>query len=96
LKERHQSVLLWEAHAIAIVLPPLFDSKLPDVNLGTQDGRTAAATVQRAAKSAAATGESTWIANGRFKARLHHTAFWRGASWHPRDPARDVPVDACE
>lgn len=67
LKERHQNVLLWEAHSIASVLPRLFDSKLPDLNLGTQDGRTAAATVQRAAESAAAAGEFTWIANGRFK-----------------------------
>jgi N-formylglutamate deformylase len=67
LRAQHQNVLLWEAHSIASVLPRLFDDKLPDLNLGTQDGRTAAATVQRAAENAAQAGEFTWIANGRFK-----------------------------
>jgi N-formylglutamate deformylase len=67
LREQHENVLLWEAHSIASVLPRLFDNKLPDLNLGTQDGRTAAAAVQRAAESAAAGSEFTWIANGRFK-----------------------------
>ncbi|CAB3801648.1 N-formylglutamate deformylase [Pararobbsia alpina] len=67
LRERHKNVLLWEAHSIASVLPRLFDSKLPDFNLGTQDGRTVAAAVQHAAENAAAASEFTWVANGRFK-----------------------------
>ena len=67
LRERHANVLLWEAHSIASVLPRLFDAKLPDLNLGTQDGRTAAPALQKAAESAAAVGPFTWVANGRFK-----------------------------
>jgi N-formylglutamate deformylase len=67
LRAQHQNVLLWEAHSIASVLPRLFDDKLPDLNLGTQNGRTAAPAVQRAAESAAQAGEFTWIVNGRFK-----------------------------
>ncbi|MFM0212023.1 N-formylglutamate deformylase [Paraburkholderia sediminicola] len=67
LKSRHKNVLLWEAHSIASILPRLFDRKLPDLNLGTQDGRTAAAEVQRAAEQAAASGHFTCVANGRFK-----------------------------
>lgn len=67
LRAQHQNVLLWEAHSIASVLPRLFDDKLPDLNLGTQDGRAAAASVQSAAENAAQAGEFTWIVNGRFK-----------------------------
>ncbi|NUX56621.1 N-formylglutamate deformylase [Paraburkholderia youngii] len=67
LRERHAHVLLWEAHSIASVLPRLFDGKLPDLNVGTQDGRTAAPALQAAVESAASSGPYTWIANGRFK-----------------------------
>jgi N-formylglutamate deformylase len=67
LRERHASVLLWEAHSIASILPRLFDDKLPDLNLGTQDGRTCASTVQDAAIAAMSASPYTWIANGRFK-----------------------------
>jgi len=55
LRAAHANVLLWEAHSIASVLPRLFDDKLPDLNIGTQDGRTANASGY------------TWVANGRFK-----------------------------
>lgn len=67
LRARHANVLLWEAHSIASVLPRLFDDKLPDLNLGTQDGRTCAAAVQQAAVDAMAASPYTWVANGRFK-----------------------------
>jgi N-formylglutamate deformylase len=67
LSERHANVRLWEAHSIASVLPRLFDGKLPDLNLGTQDGRTAAPALQRAAEAAAAQSAFPWVANGRFK-----------------------------
>jgi N-formylglutamate deformylase len=67
LRERHANVLLWEAHSIASVLPRLFNDKLPDLNLGTQDGRTCAGAVQQAAVDAMAASAYTWVANGRFK-----------------------------
>jgi len=67
LRARHANVLLWEAHSIASVLPRLFDGKLPDLNLGTQDGRTAAPSVQARAEQAAAASAFSWVANGRFK-----------------------------
>ncbi len=67
IRERHPNVLLWEAHSIASVLPRLFDAKLPDLNLGTQDGRTANPHVQAAAQAAAADSAYTWVENGRFK-----------------------------
>jgi N-formylglutamate deformylase len=67
LRALHANVLLWEAHSIASVLPRLFDNKLPDLNIGTQDGRTVAAEVQAGAERGAAASAYTWVANGRFK-----------------------------
>jgi N-formylglutamate deformylase len=67
LREQHANVLLWEAHSIASVLPRLFEGKLPDLNIGTQDGRTAAPSVMQAVVDAAAQSEFTSIVNGRFK-----------------------------
>jgi N-formylglutamate deformylase len=67
LRERHANVLLWEAHSIASVLPRLFENKLPDLNLGTQDGRTCASSVEQAAVEAMAASPFTSVANGRFK-----------------------------
>jgi len=67
LREQHANVLLWEAHSIASVLPRLFEGKLPDLNIGTQDGRTAAPAALAAVVAAAANSDYTSIANGRFK-----------------------------
>lgn len=67
LRERHANVLLWEAHSIASVLPRLFENKLPDLNLGTQDGRTCARAVEQAAVDAMTASPFTSVANGRFK-----------------------------
>jgi N-formylglutamate deformylase len=67
LRRQHRNVLLWETHSISSVLPRLFEGKLPDLNIGTLDGRTAAPSVQDAVQRAAAASPFTWIANGRFK-----------------------------
>jgi N-formylglutamate deformylase len=67
LRALHPNVLLWEAHSIASVLPRLFEGKLPDLNLGTQDGRTAAPAALEAVLTAAAQSDYTFVANGRFK-----------------------------
>jgi N-formylglutamate deformylase len=67
LRASHPNVLLWEAHSIASVLPRLFEGKLPDLNIGTQDGRTAAPGALQAVTDAAARSGYSWIANGRFK-----------------------------
>jgi N-formylglutamate deformylase len=75
LRAAHPQVLLWEAHSIASVLPRLFESKLPDLNLGTLDGRTVAPEVQAAAIAACANSSYTWVANGRFKGGYITRAF---------------------
>jgi len=68
LRALHGSVVLWEAHSIASVMPRFFDGKLPDLNLGTADGRACAPAMQAAveAEMGAQTG-FTHVSNGRFK-----------------------------
>ncbi|MBS0444840.1 MAG: N-formylglutamate deformylase [Proteobacteria bacterium] len=68
LHAEHGRVVLWDAHSIASVMPRFFDGKLPDLNLGTADGRACAPAIQAAveAEMRARTGY-THVSNGRFK-----------------------------
>jgi N-formylglutamate deformylase len=91
LRDAHANVLLWEAHSIASVLPRLFDDKLPDLNIGTQDGRTAHASVQARVEAAAKASDFTWIANGRFKGGYITRHF--GA---PGDGVHAVQLEMCQ
>ncbi|WP_042300317.1 N-formylglutamate deformylase [Paraburkholderia kururiensis] len=91
LRERHAHVLLWEAHSIASVLPRLFDGKLPDLNIGTQDGRTVAPSVQRAIEREAAASPHTWVANGRFKGGYITRAFG-----NPSGGVHAVQLEMCQ
>ena len=69
LRAQHGQVLLWEAHSIASVLPRLFEGKLPDLNLGTNDGAACADDILAAAVQPVVDGADafTHVVNGRFK-----------------------------
>ena len=68
LRARHGQVVLWDAHSICSELPRFFEGKLPDLNLGTADGRACAPAVQAAAEAPMkAQGGYTHVSNGRFK-----------------------------
>jgi N-formylglutamate deformylase len=68
LKARHGTVLLWDAHSIRSEIPWLFEGRLPDLNIGTADGRSADPSVTAAvAEAAARHPEFTHVVNGRFK-----------------------------
>lgn len=67
LRQRHGQVLLWDAHSIRSRVPRFFDGQLPDLNLGTGGGITAAAALLEAvARAGEGSGYSQAI-NGRFK-----------------------------
>ena len=68
LRARHGFVLLVDAHSIRSEVPRFFPGHLPDLNLGTSDGKSCAGDVQSlaAALLAAAPG-FTHVVNGRFK-----------------------------
>jgi N-formylglutamate deformylase len=67
LRRAHRTVLLWDAHSIASVLPRLFEGKLPDLNFGTVDGRSCNAGLLERVVAVARRSEFTWVENGRFK-----------------------------
>ena len=68
IKAEHGTVLLWEAHSIASVLPRLFEGKLPDLNIGTSDGASCAPDILAAVhEQLNGCKDYTWAVNGRFK-----------------------------
>ncbi|HVI26294.1 MAG TPA: N-formylglutamate deformylase [Xanthomonadaceae bacterium] len=68
LRARHGRVVLWEGHSIRGECPFLFEGRLPDLNLGTADGRSCAPALQERL-TAVLRGQQRydWVVNGRFK-----------------------------
>ena len=68
LKAQHGHVLLWDAHSIRSEIPWLFEGVLPDLNIGTNAGASAAPSITEAVSAAAAREPRyTRAVNGRFK-----------------------------
>lgn len=68
LHAMHARVLLWDAHSIRSEIPWLFDGRLPDLNIGTADGRSAAPSITAAVAQACADAPGvSHVINGRFK-----------------------------
>lgn len=82
-RARHGFAVLLDAHSIRSVVPRLFAGRLPDVNVGTNDGRSCAPALG-ASVMTVLKGQSTFshVLNGRFKGG-HITR-------HYGDPARNV------
>jgi N-formylglutamate deformylase len=61
-------VVLWEGHSIRGECPFLFDGRLPDLNLGTADGRACSPALQeRLAGVLHGQQDYDWVVHGRFK-----------------------------
>jgi N-formylglutamate deformylase len=68
LKAEHGRVVLWEGHSIRSVVPFLFDGRLPDFNLGTADGASCTAGLQRKlVNELESQRKYSFVVNGRFK-----------------------------
>lgn len=67
LKAIHGSIILWDAHSIESVLPTLFEGRLPDLNLGTFDGKSCDADIADATFAAAQATGFDAVLNARFK-----------------------------
>ncbi len=68
IKAKHGYALLFDAHSIKSVVPRFFEGRLPDLNLGTGGGSSAAPGL--AARLIEAAGEAegySSVLNGRFK-----------------------------
>ena len=68
LRDTHGHAVLLDAHSIRGTLPRLFDGRLPDLNLGTDGGRSAAASLARGAEDIlGGDGRYRFVRDGRFR-----------------------------
>ena len=67
IREQHGYALLWDAHSIPGEVPLLFDGRLPDLNIGTNNGDSCAKTMQEAVATVAEASPFSSVVNGRFK-----------------------------
>jgi N-formylglutamate amidohydrolase len=67
LREKHGYALLWDAHSIPSIVPRLFDGELPELNIGTDSGKSCAASIETAVADATRAGPYSVAVNGRFK-----------------------------
>lgn len=92
LKAQHGHVLLWDAHSIRAEIPWLFEGRLPDLNIGTADGRSADATITQAVAAAAARHAGvTHVVNGRFKGGYITRRYGR-----PLEHVHAVQLEMCQ
>ena len=68
VRAEHGVAVLYDCHSIRSLIPFLFEGRLPDFNIGTDNGRTCAPAIETATAEIAARAEGyTHILNGRFK-----------------------------
>lgn len=67
LKEAHGFAILWDAHSISSRVPRLFEGRLPELNLGTNDMRSCDAHLARRLAARLADSGYSSVSNGRFK-----------------------------
>lgn len=66
--QKHGFVVLYDCHSIRSEVPCLFEGKLPDFNIGTNNGTTCSSQIAKAVEAGCATAaQYTQISNGRFK-----------------------------
>ncbi len=67
LRQQHQRVVVYDAHSIRSHVPRLFQGELPQLNLGTNDGKSCDAELQSSLARICASSGFSWVVNGRFK-----------------------------
>lgn len=67
LRAQHPRVVVYDAHAIRSRIERLFSGTLPELNLGTNDGKSCDPALIQAVQAVISSGERSWICDGRFK-----------------------------
>jgi N-formylglutamate deformylase len=68
VKAEHGIAILYDCHSIRSVCPFLFEGRLPDFNIGTDNGRTCDPLMEQEVSAICAAAEGySWVANGRFR-----------------------------
>ena len=80
LQDRYGIALLWDAHSIRSQVPRFFEGRLPDLNLGTGGGTSAAPDlIERLVAVAADAAPLSHVLDGRFKGGYITRAYGRPA-----------------
>lgn len=66
IRDQFGYALLWDAHSIRGKVPRLFEGELPDLNIGTNGGRSCPAPIQEAVAGVAERSRYSFVVNGRF------------------------------
>jgi N-formylglutamate amidohydrolase len=82
IREQFGYALLWDAHSIRGSVPRLFEGELPDLNIGTNEGKSCPKAVEDAVAAVAQTSRYSFVVNGRFTGGF--------TTRHYGDPARQV------
>lgn len=67
LRDQYGRVVLFDAHSIRSHVPSLFEGELPDLNIGTDDGRTLPKELEQSLYDVAEKSRYSAVLNGRFK-----------------------------
>ena len=67
IKDRHGYALLWDAHSIRSEVPNLFKGKLPDINIGTNSGKSCPKEIEELIYENALNSNYSVALNERFK-----------------------------
>ena len=67
MRAKHGYALLWDAHSIPSIVPRLFDGELPALNIGTNSGKSCAASIETAVFETAFASPYSTVLNDRFK-----------------------------
>ena len=66
-RKKYGYALLWDAHSISSVVPRLFDGELPELNIGTDGGKSCGSEIESAVVGTAEASQFGYVANGRFQ-----------------------------
>lgn len=67
VKAKHGIAVLYDCHSIRSHLPFLFEGRLPDLNIGTNNGETCAPGLEGAVAGICALSGFSYVVNGRFR-----------------------------
>ena len=67
LRRIHPLIIVYDAHAIRSEIPRLFSGTLPNLNIGTDGGRTASEDLLRGIEACCANSKFSHVSNGRFR-----------------------------
>ncbi|MFT4257439.1 MAG: N-formylglutamate deformylase [Pseudoxanthomonas sp.] len=67
LRERHPTIVVYDAHSIRSHIPHLFDGELPQFNIGSNDDRSCDNALTDAVERACRASGLSTVRNGRFK-----------------------------